>query len=129
MEQAYAQALWNMVAGGMNHSKAVSALQGTLKAEGRESLFPRIGSAFARIALRESKRSTITLTIARASDEAHAKREVKGALKECGLEDREIITRIDPSVIGGWRMEGAEHLIDASYKKHLLTIYQQATNS
>ncbi len=44
------------------------------------------------------------------------------------LEGAEISNvQIDSDLIGGWRMESGEHLIDNSYKKHLLTIYNAAT--
>ena len=35
--------------------------------------------------------------------------------------------RVDDSLIGGWRLEGRERLIDASYKELLLSIYNRAT--
>ena len=127
MENAYAQALWKMVESGMDHKKAVASLRDILHSENRESLFPRIARAFERIAMREHAKNNITLTIADAAHERHAKKEATQAIQSLGLTGKEVKTRIDPTLIGGWRLEGAEHLIDASYKKQLLTIFGQVT--
>lgn len=127
MEKAYAQALWNAIAGGADHQKAVHAMQQMLKAQGREALMPRIAKAFERLAAHESARSTLTLVIADKHHEAHARKEAIETLKKLGIDTQTIETRTDESLIGGWRLEGQEHLVDASYKKHLLAIYQAAT--
>ena len=128
MEQVYAQALWEMIKKGTEPKKAVHALHETLVARGREVLFPRIAKAFERIAARESNRSDITLHIASAKDEHHAKAAAKKVMAHMKLEEKEITNvRIDESLIGGWRIESGEQLIDASYKKHLLSIYNAAT--
>lgn len=134
METAYAQALWNMVNGGlsvgrqgMTPRRAVEALRELLIKDGREILLPRIGKAFKKIAMRELARTRLTLTVAREKDERRAKHEVKDVLEKLGLNGEDMVMHIDPHVIGGWRLEGAEHLVDASFKKHLLSIYNLAT--
>lgn len=127
METAYAQALWKMVDGGMTPAKAVRALQETLKIHGREALLPRIARAFARIAEREAKRSDVILTVAREKDERHAHREVKGVLSAMGIEIKDLKTQVDDTIIGGWRLEGREQLVDASYKNQLLELFNRAT--
>ncbi len=127
METAYAQALWKMVEGGMAPVKAVQALRETLKAHGREALLPRIGSAFARIAERESKRNDVILTVAREKDERHAHKEVKSLLSEMGIETKDLKTQVDDTLIGGWRLEGREVVVDASYKSQLLELFNRAT--
>ncbi len=127
METAYAQALWKMVEGGMTPVKAVHALQGTLKTHGREALLPRIGSAFARIAERESKRNDIVLTVAREKDERNAHKEVKSLLSGMGIETKDLKTQVDDTLIGGWRLEGRELVVDASYKNQLLELFNRAT--
>ena len=127
METAYAQALWKMVEGGMTPVKAVRALQETLKTHGREALLPRIGSAFARIAERESKRNDIVLTVAREKDERRAHKETKELLSAMGIETKDLKTQVDDTLIGGWRLEGREQLVDASYKNQLLELFNRAT--
>ena len=127
METAYAQALWTMVEGGMTPAKAVRALQETLKTHGREALLPRIASAFARIAQRETKRSDVVLTLAREKDERRAHKEIKDMLTRMNVNSKDLKTQIDDTLIGGWRLEGKETLVDASYKNQLLELYNRVT--
>ena len=127
MEQSYAQALWKMVEGGMTPAKAVRALQETLKVHGREALLPRIASAFARIAQRETKRTDVVLTLAREKDERRAHKDIKEMLTRMGVASKDLKTQIDDTLIGGWRLEGRETLTDVSYKKALLDLYVKVT--
>ena len=106
MQEAYAQALWKMVEGGLTPAKAVRALQETLKVHGREALLPRIASAFARIAQRETKRSDVVLTLAREKDGRRAHKDIKGMLTRMGVTSKDLKTQIDDTLIGGWRLEG-----------------------
>ena len=66
----------------MTPGKAVRALQEVLQRNGRTSLLPRIGRAFARIAEREERRNAVVLTIAREKDEKSARRDMKKVLAE-----------------------------------------------
>jgi len=128
MEKAYAQALWKMIDGGASPTKAVHALRDVLKARGREVLFPRIAKAFERIAMREHQRSAMTLTVAHQKDEQKALAAAKKVLSQMNAAvPKHIHTYVDQSLVGGWRLEGADRLIDNSYKKHLLAIYNLAT--
>src|SRR3990167_1366944 len=127
MQEAYAQALWKMVEGGLTPAKAVRALQETLKVHGREALLPRIASAFARIAQRETKRTDVVLTLAREKDERHAHKEIKEMLASIGVDAKDLKTQIDDTLIGGWRLEGKETLVDASYKNQLLELDRKST--
>ena len=137
METAYAQALWKMVEGGLTPAKAVRALEVTLKVHGREALLPRIASAFARIAQRETKRSDIVLTVAREKDIHRARLSAKKYLDGMVAKSarggsafgRDLKTQIDDTLIGGWRLEGKETLVDASYKNQLLALYNSVTRT
>lgn len=129
MEQAYAQALWQMVERGTAPSKAVHALAAMLKEHGREALLPRIARAFERLAQREARKDDVVLTVAREKDLAHAKKEVKEVLSSLGIESSDLKTQVDDSLIGGWRLEGKEHLVDASYKQQLLNIFNSAISA
>jgi F0F1-type ATP synthase delta subunit len=127
MEHTYAQALWNMIEEGTAPSKALRALRDSLKENGRESLLPRIGRAFARIAERETRRSDMVLTVAREKDERKVRTQVKEVIAKLGIDGKDLKTRIDDTLIGGWRLEGRGHLVDASFKKQLLTMYNRTT--
>lgn len=128
METAYAQVLWRLIQSGKSPKDAIIALRGVLVNDGRESLLPRIGKAFERIAKREMAKARITLHVAREADEHKAKKEAKSAMEKLGLADKKVDVVIDDHLIGGWRLEGGEYLVDESYKKHLLSIYNRATN-
>ncbi len=125
MENAYAQALWRAIQKGMAPTAAVHAMHKRLKEEGREALTPRIAKAFARIAAHDDEKSAVVLAVADLSHKDSALREAAAA----GLDLKAARTSVDHTLIGGWRLESAESLVDASYKKHLLAIYRGATRS
>lgn len=127
MEKMYAQALWQLVSGGMDAKAAVHAIHDRLEKEGRAILMPRVAHAFARIAERESRKTDYTLTVAREEDLAHAKKEMKALTGDLGIDVDTLKTQVDDTLIGGWRLEGNERLVDASYKKQLLDLYNSVT--
>jgi F0F1-type ATP synthase delta subunit len=129
METSYAQALWQMIQRGTSPKKAVDALHESLLVRGREALMPRIGKAFARIAARDNEQNGITLSIAHAGDERKARQAAKEILSEIKASADDVNVKVDDSLIGGWRLEGREMLVDASWKKHLIDIYGKVTNT
>lgn len=128
MEKAYAQALWQMVLGGMDAKKAVHALQARLEKDGRASLLNRVGKEFERIAERESRKTGLVLTVAREEDVKTAAKEAKAFIESFGDTSHDLKTEVDDTLIGGWRLEGNEQLVDASYKQQLLHLYQRVTS-
>jgi F0F1-type ATP synthase delta subunit len=127
MEQAYAQALWQMVEKGKTPQEAVGALKKLLDVRGRAALLPRIAKAFRRLAAREAGRNNFTLTVAREKDAKSALRAVEKVLTELKIADVDVCEVVDESLIGGWRLEGRGVLIDNSWKKALLSIYNRVT--
>lgn len=127
METAYAQALWDVITKGMTPKQAVDSLKESLGAHGRLALMPRIAKAFVRIAERDREKNGMTLYVASTADERDAKHAVKDVLQELGVAASDVAIAIDDSLIGGWRLEGRETLIDGSYKKYLLDMYTRAT--
>ena len=69
----------------------------------------------------------VTLTVARQKDAKTALREVEKLLKELKLGEVDLCEEIDESLVGGWRLEGKGVFVDNSWKKSLLSIYNQAT--
>ena len=128
METIYAQALWNVIAGGENPKKAITSMRTSLEAHKRLELLPRIARAFKRIAERELRKNRILLTVAHKKDEDRIPRKFKSLFAQVGIDTKDIETRVDDSLIGGWRLEGREQLIDASYKKYLLEMFNSITN-
>jgi F0F1-type ATP synthase delta subunit len=129
MEGTYAQALWQMIEGGMQPKKAVHALVESVKAHGREALLPRIARAFERIAERQMRKNTLIVSVAHEKDVNKAKRDVKEVLEKMDTDRKELEVRIDESLIGGWRLEGRGTLVDNSFKKSLLDMYNAATST
>lgn len=116
----YARALHRLIEKGLKPSEAVRSLKEVLEKQGRLALAPSIARAFARLAETSARRSSATLFVAHKKDEARAR-------KESGTKDAEVVH--DENLIGGWRLEAGEMLEDASWKHHLLTIYQNTIRS
>ncbi|MFZ2556082.1 MAG: F0F1 ATP synthase subunit delta [Minisyncoccia bacterium] len=116
----YAHALSRLIDGGDTPAAAVKKLYTLLTAQGREKLMSSIGRAFERLMAREGEKERTTLFVARKKDEAVAR-------KQSGAKDANV--DIDESLIGGWRLEAGETLLDASWKNSLLTIYQNTTRT
>ena len=129
MEEAYAQALWNLVEGGMTPPSAVHKVRDLLVKHGREALLPRIARAFERIAARKRKAEGISLSVAREKDVKAAMKEAANYIANLGAGSAEAEVVVDDSLIGGWRLEGRGTLVDASFKKQLLTLYNRATRA
>lgn len=129
MEKAYAQALWKIVDGGTAVDAAVASLRAHLERHGRIALLPAISRAFARIAAAHERRSRIVLSVSRHADESIARKECADVLHKLNAKNHDVEVCVDDTLIGGWRLEGRELLVDASYKKHLLSLYSKATSS
>ncbi len=129
MEKAYAEALWGMVKSGKDPQKSVEGLRDALMERGRLALMPRIARAFGEIAERAAKQDTVTLTVAKENDVHKALKEAHAYLEKMGVEKDDVKTRVDETLIGGWRLDGRERLVDASYKNELLALYNRITNA
>ena len=122
MEQAYAMALWKVIENGKEPKTAVAALRSALKERGRTALLSRIGRAFGRFAAREHAKNVLSITLSNIRDE-RAHKEAISALSKLNMSEANVEVRTDDSLIGGWRLEGRGRLLDTSFKKHLLSIY------
>ncbi len=127
--EAYAQALWQTIQRGIAPKKAVASLHMVLVRHGRTALLPRIARAFARIVLREAKRTDVTLAVAREKDAKAAHRDAKKFISDMRVKAADVKIALDEHLIGGWRLEGRGTLVDASYKKHLLSLYESVVRS
>ena len=127
MEHSYAQALLQIIQSGMAPKKAVQALYDLLVSRGRTALMPRIARALTRMVSREEARNSVVLSVAREKEAAKAKRDARSYLFEMDVKAGDVSINLDDSLIGGWRLEGKERLLDASWKKDLLSIYNRST--
>jgi F0F1-type ATP synthase delta subunit len=71
----------------------------------------------------------MVLTVARSADEGRFAKKAKQVLEEMGMKVADLKTQVDDALIGGWRLEGRETLVDHSYKSQLLSMYNRATNA
>lgn len=123
MEEVYARVLKELLDSGKNPKQAVSLVQKALGSKGASGLLPRVGRAFARLMAREERKKGIILSVADKKDEARARKEAAEFIPK----EAEVQVRIDDTLIGGWRLNGGGHLVDASFKKQLLSMYNHAT--
>ena len=114
--ESYAQAILELLGKGERPKSIVSNLYNVLEAQGRKAFLTHIARAFTRAAARDMQKNRSVLVVARKKDE-------KQARKSSGAKNAQLL--IDENIVGGWRFENKEELIDASHKKHLLSIYNQ----
>jgi F0F1-type ATP synthase delta subunit len=124
MPEVYAQVLVKMVDKGEAPYVAVHKLQENLAEHGRSALLPKIARAFERLMQKRAQKTDTRLFVARDDDARHAKNEAEHAL---GNAHEHMSVHTDASLIGGWRVEAGEKLVDMSYKKQLLSIFNRAT--
>lgn len=111
----------------MSPHAAVGAIRRVLAKGGRAALLPRIARSFKRLSERERKKDEIVLTVAREKDERYARSAAKRFLSALGVAEEGLKTRVDDTIIGGWRLEGRGVLVDNSYKQRLLELYDRVT--
>jgi F0F1-type ATP synthase delta subunit len=116
MEKLYAQALWVSIEKGRSPKEAVESLSKILKRQGREGLMPRIAKAFKRLA-EANKANRARIFVAYEKD-------AKSALKASGSAEADVC--VDETLIGGWRLESGTEVVDRSFKKYLVDIYNEA---
>jgi F0F1-type ATP synthase delta subunit len=119
MEKLYAQALWRSIENGRSPKEAVESLAKILKKQGRIDLMGKIAKAFVRLA-EAHKANRMRIYVAHESD-------AKSALKASGVEEADVC--VDETLIGGWRLEGSGEVVDRSFKKYLLDIYNTAVTA
>lgn len=114
--ETYARAMWFLLQEGAPPRKIVAKVRKALESRGGLSLWPRVARAFKVLAERAMRRHRAVIMVARKKDE-------KAARRESGARSAELV--LDPSLIGGWRFEGREELVDATFKRHLLALYNR----
>ncbi len=129
MEKSYAAALWSLVKKGKDPKDAVRDLHAVLEKRGHRALMHRISRAFESLVRHSEQHATLTLSVAREKDVHAAQRAIAQYLVEMKAEAHEVTTRVDETLIGGWRLEGRGRLIDASYKQGLVTLYERITKA
>lgn len=127
--QAYAHALYTLTQDdhGRNEQSTFENFVALLKKKGHIKLLPNILTSFE--ALLNSKRdeTTLVMTCARKKDFAKFRAEFKEHFTHQDTDTSFTEEIIDNSIIGGFIIKRGDIVVDASYKKKLLTLYQSAT--
>jgi F0F1-type ATP synthase delta subunit len=127
----YAQATYDLIAGGMTVGEALQKLDRLLAARGHKRLEKRILREVMRIAEQEASFDLPVVTVDEEKDAARFSREIAAALKELGVTkdgEKRTETALDTNLVGGYRVSYRGHEIDASYKRALATIYRNAVS-
>lgn len=122
----YAHALHNSLKGVTKDSEVnnyVDALISTLKKSGKLKALPSILREFERIQLKKNSHKP-KLTIANESHKAGALKELEGKIAGSSSD---ITITIDQNIVGGWRYENNDTLLDTSYKAALIELYRRIT--
>jgi F0F1-type ATP synthase delta subunit len=125
LEAGYAHALYELQKGqGLSADAAVSKLMKVLKGKGHVKLLPRIVAEFEKILDMGRNEDTITMTCAKEQDFKKYGEELKEHLGTTGSDFTKEV--VDDTIIGGFILQKGEIIIDGSYKKKLLLLYQNA---
>jgi F-type H+-transporting ATPase subunit delta len=92
--------------------------------KGREALLPSIAQAYEEAYRAHKNISTVEVTSAIALSEDQKKKILAIAAKQ-GVENAEVIERVDPSLIGGFVMRMGDQQIDASISNRINTMKQE----
>ena len=91
---------------------------GLLGANARTAALPAVASAFRRIAA--EKRGTVAAEVTTAVPLTEAQRSgIAAALRQAIGKDPEMVTRVDPAILGGLRVKVGSRLFDASLRTRL----------
>jgi|TARA_Y100000310_G_scaffold345555_1_gene466480 F0F1-type ATP synthase delta subunit len=90
-----------------------------LSSKGHSALLPNIVREYIQIAGREkNKRSTLVVS------NEKGKSEFREKATEFNIPDSSLDIVVDESLVGGFRLEGNDVLVDGSYKRMLLELYR-----
>ena len=126
LAKGYAHALYDLEReGNLDADTAVSKLVQILKAKGHIRLLPSILSEYKETLEISRDKKTVILTCARESDFEKYRIELKEHLGHLNSDFTEEV--VDDTIIGGYILQKEDSVIDASFKKKLLLLYQGAT--
>lgn len=123
----YAQALYKSLQGKSPESESalVANFIAVLRAKGHMSLLPSILKDFERISGKEEKYNATRITVA---DKAASRRCVEAVAEyaaQAGFDAKRAIIEEDSSLIGGFRAERRDMILDGSFKRMLTELYRK----
>lgn len=126
MHEAYARALYTTARGKSPEEQArvFEVLLDLLRKRGHESLIPKIHRTFAMLISTEEEKDEVELTLAKASYFDRFESDIRDTVKKHFGDARiQSVIRIDNSLIGGYVVRKGDREVDASYKTHLLSLF------
>jgi F0F1-type ATP synthase delta subunit len=94
-----------------------------LRSRGHQKLLPNIVHELEKRLTREQE--SVKILFAREEDKIRYKENIQADLLEIAKEKEEQSQEIDEKLVGGYRVETKNILIDRSYKRALIDLYQK----
>jgi F0F1-type ATP synthase delta subunit len=127
MKKAYVTAFVESILAGTPVETALANLREVLKTRGHERLWSQILKVSARELEAKLARVTPQLSVAKAGSTSEA--DVKAALVTLGAaRETAYDTSVDETLVGGFSLRVGGRLLDKSYKRALITLYEKITN-
>lgn len=127
MVNDYSSALFELLRTSGSQSDALlSSFQALLKKKGHEKLYASILKDLLVKFEKDKQRNSIHVVVGREKDLPQLKDSILKVMATLGTE-KEFLSHVDPSLIGGFKIMGHSQVIDQSYKKQLLNIYRSLT--
>lgn len=125
MKKAYVATIVSLILAGHPVGVVLPKLKVVMAKRGHEKLWSQVLRAARRELAVKLVRNTSTITVATAG--ALSAADVTAALESVGAKgESRVVT--DPSIIGGYTVKYKDQLIDKSYKRSLINLYQKLTN-
>lgn len=110
---------------GKEESKIAESLLRVIRFRGDQKLLPSIILELQTLDSDEKDSDVPTLVIAREGDEGVLEEEIRKDREAFGFKSTKCRVRIDDSIIGGYRLESKDQLIDRTHKRALLEMYRK----
>lgn len=126
LAQQYARGLFEAGVGKdvSEADRLVESLVALLKRKGHLSLRPAIAREYRRLSMLEGEKGRARVVLAREQDAAKFRNEIAEELAAISMtgESRQ---EYDGTLVGGYRIEHKDTVVDASYKTQLLSLYRK----
>ncbi len=116
--EIYARAIYELANEGKDAGAVVEGVKKSLIKRGALKLLPQILNMYKHLVLKNANNRAV-LIVASEMD--------KKLIEKHSFYEKDMQVRIDPNIVGGYRIEKQGKLTDASFKSKLLQIYERAT--
>lgn len=124
----YIKAAESLLIEGTAPETVFGGLRNVLEKRRHGGLYPKILRGLIQSLKRREKLDALVVTIARDTDQTLFKREIREAIRALGS-TKEPQYHVDPTSIGGYRVESQGKSIDNTYKTQLRALYTSLTKS